>query len=162
LPLFGLVDVVERIGLTTVQPKAISVDGLVTMLLDEAPVADWTAQLVTKALKASAKWGKCYTFIESWFEDNAALDRLLAGKHLSQNQEVALVMQELLPSRRREWAELMARTALTLRQDETTGDDWQAFALVARELLGKRPLAEIPVMAAIARQTIRARQARLS
>ena len=42
-----------------------------------------------------------------------------------------------------------------------TGEDWLAFALVARELLGERPLAEIPVMAAIARQTVKARQARL-
>jgi len=161
LPPFGLVDVVERIGLTTVQPEAISADGLVTMLLDEAPAEDRAAPQVAKALKASAKWGKGYAFIESWFEDDAALDSLLTGKHLSQNQEVALVIQEHLPARRREWAELMARTALTLRQDDMTGEDWLAFALVARELLGERPLAEIPVMAAIARQTVKARQARL-
>ena len=43
---FGLADVVERIGLTTVQPEAISADGLVTMLLDEAPAEDRAAPQV--------------------------------------------------------------------------------------------------------------------
>jgi hypothetical protein len=161
LPPFGLVDVVERLGFTTVQPKAISAEDLIAMLLDEVPANDRTAPQIVKALKTSTKWGKRYAFVESWFEDDAALASLLAGKLLSQDQQVALVMQAYLPGRRREWAELMARIALTLRQHEMTGDDWLAFALVAQELLGERPLAEIPVMTAIARRTVKARQARL-
>lgn len=162
LPPFGLVDVVERTGLTAVQPEALSADGLVSMLLDEAPAEDRAAPLVAKALKASAHWSKGYAFLESWFEDGAGVDSLLTGKRLSQNQQVALILQEFLPARRNDWAELMARMALTLRQDEMTGDDWLALALVARELLGDRPLTEIPVMASIARQTVKAWNARLS
>jgi hypothetical protein len=161
LPPFGLVDVVERTGLTAVQPEALSTENLIAMLLDDVPAEDWAAPQVSKALKASSGWGKAYAFLDSWFEDDAALDTLLTGKRLSQKQEVALVMLEHLPTRRREWAELMAWTALTLRQDETTDDDWLALTLVARELLGERPLAEIPVMASIARKTVEARQARL-
>jgi hypothetical protein len=33
-------------------------------------------------------------------------------------------------------------------------DLWEHFALVARELLGDRPLSQIPVMSVIARQTV--------
>jgi len=161
LPPFGLVDVVERTGLTAIQPEALTVDDLVTMLLDEVPSERRGAPAVVKALKASARWHKRYAFINSWFEDDAALNALLIGKSLSQNQEVALVMQMYLPPRRREWADLMARTAFTLQQDDTTGDDWLAFALVARELVAERPLTEIPVMASIARETVKARDARL-
>ena len=86
---------------------------------------------------------------------------MLGSKHLSRTQEVALLLQEFLPGRRRAWAELMAWTALTLRQDETTADDWLALALIARELLGDRKLTEIPAMTAIARRTVDAQQARL-
>ncbi len=161
LPPFGLVDVVERIGLAAVQPEAVAVESLMAMLLDEVPAEDKSPPMVAKALKASAKWGKTYRFFESWFEDDAALDELLTGKCLSRSQEVALLMQTYLPGRRRYWAEIMARTALALRQDEATADDWLALALVAGELLGDRKLAEIPAMTAIARKTLDARAARL-
>ena len=161
LPPFGLVDVVERIGLTAVQPEAVPLETLITMLLDEVPAEDKAAPMVAKALKASAKWDKAYRFPESWFEDDAALDAPLTGKRRSRSQEVALLLQDYLPGRRRAWAELIAWTALTLRQDEATADDWLALALVARELLGDRKLTEIPAMTAIARKTADAQQARL-
>jgi hypothetical protein len=162
LPPFGLVDVLERTGLTAVQPEAVAAETLIATLLDGVPAEDKAEPMVAKALKASGRWGEAHTFIESWFEDDPALNDLLAGKRLSRKQGTALVLQEHLPSRRRAWAELMAWTALALRQDQTTQDDWLALALVARELLGDRRLTEIPVMVSVARNTAEALQERLS
>jgi hypothetical protein len=162
LPPFGLVDVLERTGLTSVQPEAVSAEALVALLLDEVPADGKTAPVVAKALKASGRWDGAYEFLQSWFEDDATVDALLTGKRQPQKQEAALILAEYLPARRRAWAELVAWTALTLRQDEAAADNWLAFALVARELLGDRALTEIPMMASVARKTVAARRARLS
>jgi hypothetical protein len=161
LPPFCLVDVLERTGLTAVQPEAVAAETLIATLLDAVPPEHKAVPMVAKALTASSRWGEAYTFVESWFEDDPALNDLLTGKRRSRKQEAALILQEHLPGRRRAWAELMAWTALTLRQDEATQDDWLPFALVARELLGDRKLTEIPVMVSVARNTAEALQARL-
>ena len=58
-----------------------------------------------------------------------------------------------LQARRRRWAELAAWTALSLKHQHGSGD-WQAFAILARELLGSRPLEEIGLMRAIADTTL--------
>jgi hypothetical protein len=161
LPPFALVDVVERAGLAAVNPEAVPVDSLVARLVADIPAERPTAAMVTKALKGSAAWEGDFPFIESWFEDDGAVDTLLDGNRLSAKRRMALVLTEYLPSRRAHWAELLAWTALTLRQDEATEDDWMGFALVARELLGDRPLAEIPLMTMIAKETVQAWRSRL-
>jgi hypothetical protein len=45
--------------------------------------------------------------------------------------------------------------AATLKEGAAEGDDtWCDFALVARDLVGQRPLAEIPLAARIAAATV--------
>ena len=73
----------------------------------------------------------------------------------------SVARREYLPARRARWAELLAWTALTLRQDEATEDAWMDFALVAHELLGDRPLADIPLMTSVAGKTVDAWVSRL-
>jgi hypothetical protein len=47
--------------------------------------------------------------------------------------------------------------AATLKEGAAEGDDtWCDFALVARDLVGQRPLAEIPLAARIAAATVEA------
>jgi hypothetical protein len=161
LPPFGLVDVAERAGLAAVNPEAVAVDSLVARLMADIPARCRTAAMVAKAVKASAAWGDDYSFIDTWFEDDGAVDALLEGKRMSAKRRAALVLDEHLSTRRARWAELLAWMALTLRQDETTEDDWMEFALVARELMGDRPLSNIPLMTVIADKTVEAWEARL-
>ncbi len=161
LPPFGLVDVVERAGLAAVNPESVPVDSLVARLVADIPANRRTAAKVSKALKASATWEDDYSFVESWFEDDGAINELLDGKRMSAKRRTALVMDKHLPARRARWAELLGWTALTLRQDESTEDDWIDFVLVARELLGDRPLVDIPLMTAIAGKTVDVWGARL-
>jgi hypothetical protein len=159
LPPFGLVDVLERIGLTGVQPETLSTEALVALLLEEVSEKD-SSSLLGKALNASTRWDNIYVFIESWLEDEAAVDVLLTGSRRSRAQKAELVLREYLPLLRHKWAHLIAWTALTLRQDEMAGDDWLSFALVARELLGARKLEEFPIMVSIARRTVEASHGR--
>ena len=58
-----------------------------------------------------------------------------------------------LQSHRRRWAELLAWTALGLKS-RSDGAAWQDLAVVAREILGDRPLGEIPLMQSIAATTV--------
>ncbi|HLN23965.1 MAG TPA: hypothetical protein VK558_08275 [Patescibacteria group bacterium] len=161
LPPFGLVDVVERSGLPSINPEAAPVASLVAQLLSDIPAGRQNAATLAEALKGSATWEDNFLFLESWFEDDGAIDALLEGKQLSAKRRAALVLDKYLPARRARWAELLAWNALTLRQDEATEDDWMDFALVANELLGDRPLSEIPLMTVIAEKTVGAWETRL-
>jgi len=156
MPPFGLIDLVERTGLTSVNPDAIAVEALVARLVEDIPARRKTAAAVVKSIKHSADWGLDRTFLDSWFEDDGAVDNLLGGKRLSAKRRAGLVLEEYLPTRRRRWAEILAWTALTLKHDELMVDNWIDLALVARELLGDRSLAEIPLMNLVATMTVEA------
>lgn len=69
------------------------------------------------------------------------------------------MLDKVLPARRARWAELLGWTAKAA-QDQVEDETWIAFALVARELQGERPLAEIPIAAWIAQNTAGALAAR--
>ena len=62
------------------------------------------------------------------------------------------MLRQVLPARRARWAELLAWTAKAA-QDQIENQAWIGFALVAREMLGERPLANIPTAAWIAGNT---------
>lgn len=64
-------------------------------------------------------------------------------------------MRALISPQRGRWAELLAWTAKAA-EDEVEGEERIDFALVARELLGNRPLAEIPLATWIAKNTVAA------
>ena len=161
LPVFGLVDVIERAGLGAVNPQRLETADLVARLAADIPADRQTAAMVATALKGSSSWPGKLSAFESWFEDDGAIDTLLAAKRLPVKRQTALVLEEYLPARRARWAELLAWSALMLRQDSATGETWIDLALVSRELLGDRPLAEIPIMSVIAKQTVAAWQSRL-
>ena len=160
MPPFGLVDFVERTGLTAVNPDTVSVEGLVARLADDIPARRMMPSAVAKSIKRSADWDANFTFLDTWFEDDGAVDALLDGKRLAAKRRAALLLAEFLPARRARWAEILAWTALTLKHDELMADSWIDLALVARELLGDRPLADIPFMAYVAAMTVEAWKSR--
>ncbi len=57
---------------------------------------------------------------------------------------------------RRRWAEILGWTAAMVRHDPAGEDDWMSFALVTGELLGTRPIGEIPLMPVVAASTVEA------
>lgn len=74
-------------------------------------------------------------------------------------QQAALT--RLLPERRGFWAERCAWMAAVLRESAEMEDEaWVDFALVARDLVGDRPLDTMPLAARIAAATVQAFQQR--
>lgn len=153
-PPFGLMDFVETAGLSAVNPGRLTPDALIDSLIDGIAPAHRKPTSVNKALKASALWAEDYAFTDHWFEDDAAVHQLLSGKkRMSDARRIDLLLNEYLPARRLRWAEISGWMAALMRQEDGN-EDWPAFALVAAELCGERPLAEIPIMSRIASATV--------
>ncbi|WP_336491556.1 hypothetical protein [Methylobacterium nigriterrae] len=153
-PPFGLVQFLEAVGLTQVRPERLAPVTLIADLLEDVPTERQSAKGIAQALGASKRWPKHYTFLQSWFEQDEAAQVNLDSSGGKKEQQAA-VLREILPARRARWAELLAWTAKAAR-DELEGDEWVDLVLVARELLGERSLAEIPVAAWIAKNTVAA------
>ena len=153
MPPFGLIDVAETVGMSDLNPADWSIEDALDALLAEAGLANRTSEATSRLIEDSARWPETHPFTETWFEHDGEVDALLGGRRSSHKRRAALVVGELMPQRRRKWAELIGWTAVTLKADKTS-QGWEAFAVVARELLADRPLTEFPVMRDIADRTV--------
>ena len=94
-----------------------------------------------------------FGFLESWFEEGAAVEQLLEGKRMARAKRVALVRENLLPEHATKWADLLARIALLLRHCEDE-EPWQEFFVTAKEVLAGRTIAEVPLLNRVAEITV--------
>ena len=152
MPPFGLVAVAEAAGFDGLTPETMPVERLVEMLAGDMAAQHLSATGVDAALAASARWPNVHPMMESWFEDNAEVRALLA-KRKPKADPKDLLLNGPLQEHRRRWAELLAWTALGVKS-RSDGAAWQDLAVVAREILGDRPLGEIPLMQSIAATTV--------
>lgn len=152
MPPFGLLVVAETVGLDDLNPVALPAARMVEDLLRDVPPERLAAGGVEAVLAASASWFDRHPMLETWFEDSEAVRRLLAKRGTKTKHQAALLAGPTL-ERRSAWADMLAWTALAAKH-AASGTDWQDFAIVARELLGQRPLTEIPFALAIAGATV--------
>jgi hypothetical protein len=151
LPPFALQDFVETADLQGLQPEALLLERLLAMLEAEADQAALgsTAELLARSRAVVDRFG----FLDSWFEEGAAVEQLLEGKRMARAKRVALVRESLLPEHATKWGDRLARTALLLRHCEDE-EPWQEFFVTAKEVLAGRALAEIPLMSRVAEVTV--------
>jgi hypothetical protein len=155
-PPFGLLQVVETLGLGPLHPESISPLVLVEALIADLPAARTDTVAAQAAHRASVSWEQEFETLASWFEAGEAVQKLLQPLR-TRKRRIEAVLAQLLPARRKFWAERCAWMAATLKEGAAEGDDtWCDFALVARDLIGQRPLAEIPLAACIAAATVEA------
>ncbi len=150
-PPFTLLDCAEAIGLADLNPEPLPVDKLIADLIAEVDTGRLSVAAVSKTLRQSADWLEDHPTLETWFEDNVA--KFVGTKRAPRAKQIAVILAGPLQARRRRWAELAAWTALSLKHRRHPAD-WQGFAILARELLGARPLDEIGLMRAIADTTL--------
>ena len=123
-----------------VQPKTATVPGNLTVI--SAGSADQIAS-----------WEEDQPMIGTWLENTDEAEAVLKRGKLSEAKRKAALLAMPMHKRRRWWAELIGWTAYTMRH-ATDGSGWEEYALVARELLGKRPLDEIGIMNEVAEATL--------
>jgi hypothetical protein len=159
MPPFGMLDVMETAGLQGIQPKGRSADDVLGLLGERADPALSRAEVAADRLANSRGLPGEVGFLNSWFEADIEVRRLLGDQKLSRRKRIDLVQEELLPRRVGKWVERLAWTALTLQH----GDEdqrWEAFFVSANELKAGRPIGEIPLMVHVAATTVDAYAAR--
>jgi hypothetical protein len=145
---FGLLQFVEAIGVSSVQPELMSA----TSLLDT--VQDGRAIAFEDLLAKDFDLVDDYEFMDSWFEVGDEVDAALTGHrtHTRKKRE-ALIIEKVLEPRREWWTQEAAWAAYILYQ---AGSDerWQEFYAAALAMGQKRPLHEISLMKWVAEQTV--------
>jgi hypothetical protein len=150
---FGLLQFIELTGLSTVVASYMKPQELLDKLFVDIPADKKSDAAASRALARSKRWQKDWPWLESWFEDSEEALQAVRGQRTSKAQTEGILRN--VASRRERWAELLAWTALAAR-DEADSDDWIEFTLVARELLGDRPVEDIPLAKCIAQNTAEA------
>jgi hypothetical protein len=154
-PPFGLLQVAETLALGPLHPESLS-PALVETLIGDLPPARKDVKAVQAAHWASVRWEQEFETVTSWFEAGEAVEGLLRPLR-TRKRRIEAVSAQLLPARRSFWGERCAWMAATLKESAEDGDStWSDFALVARDLLGKRPLDSIPLATRIALATVEA------
>lgn len=153
MPPFALLDAAEVAGLHGLQPEVLPLDAVLGLLAAEADPALSGAEGTAEVLAESRGLPDEFAVLDSWFEADDEVERLLGGKGLSRAKRVAVVRDELLPRHAAKWAERLAWTALALRHGEED-EPWEAFYVSAREVAAGRPVGEVPLMMHVAELTV--------
>lgn len=158
MPPFAMLDFMETAGLQGLQPEALTAEAMLGLLGAEADPALSQPETVTHVLSSSRTLPNEFRFLDSWFEADTEVERLLGGVATTRAKQIARVRDELLRRRAAKWIERLAWTALSLRHAEED-EPWEAFYVSARELKSGRPIADIPLMMHVAVQTVDAHTA---
>lgn len=157
VPPVGMLDFVEAVGVEHWQPQAVTPDDLVRRMEGEAGPAASAAAEIERIVAGSRALLTRMPFLDSWFEDDAEADAIIRSAGRARKaSKVALVLAKILEPRRRKWAEKLLWSALWAKLGTGQTLPWEPFFILGRDLLGERPLQDIPLMVAIAERTIEA------
>jgi hypothetical protein len=110
---------------------------------------------VEKSLDESYDWPLTEDFAASWFEDDVVLDKevekALGKKKVQPGGVVQRIMEAVLEKRREVWLERLVLSTLWLKSSPKPPVPWHRMLHVAEAVADRKlPLAEIPLMQAIA------------
>ena len=161
VPVPGLLDFVEAIGIEKWQPAELAVDELLSLLEKDIDPVRIHQTAVAKVIERSGDWLDEYGFLESWFEEDAEVDAILSKNPRSKTStRVNAIIKSVLEPRRAKWTERFLWTALWLKQKQDLLSPWADFFVIGRELHRGRPVNDIPVMRGIAEVTVMAEMMR--
>lgn len=156
MPPFGLVQFLEAIGASSVQPELMSAPLLLDAIQDGRTIM---ANAFEKLLADGSDVVDDYLFLDSWFDVGDEVDAVLTRNHGARKKREALIMEKVIEPRREWWTQEAAWAAYILYQ---SGSDerWQEFYAAALAMAQKRPLNEISLMKRVAEQTVMASESR--
>lgn len=155
VPPAGLLEIAERTGMQGWLPRRCSPDDLVALLAEQVAPGQATEPAVDPILASSAEWPHKLPVVQSWSElDREVIDLLDARRTARTATKVQQVISKILEPRRTKWAERLLWMALWAKNLREPPLAWQDFFIVGREVLRGRPLAQIPLLQAIAAQTV--------
>jgi hypothetical protein len=154
-PPFGLVQVVEALGISFLRPARIEASALADGLLSALPEERTSEEAQAAAARASWTWDERIGVVETWFEAGEEIDALLAPLKGRKAREEAV--HNRLLERREIWARRLSLSAAVLKEAQAGMliADWIDMALMARELACEdHPRGGAPVLMQIAARTV--------
>ena len=159
MPPSSLLEIAEVLGGTEWKDRRIDVNAEAGRLFEGLDPADRTRAGIEAGFARGLEWMGTDDVFSSWFEDGPLVQKTLAKLPRTDRMGmIGLVMTEILPAKRAEWAErflvlaLWCQAAAEAKQRARARD----LVLVAHALAGDDPLGGIPIMGVIAANTVRA------
>jgi hypothetical protein len=159
VPPSSLLEIAEILGGAEWKDRRIDVKAEADRLFEGLDGADRTPEETEAGFARGMEWMATDDVFSSWFEDGPVVQKTLAKLPRTDRMGmIGLVMTEILPAKRADWAErflvlaLWSQAAGEAKQRARAHD----LVLVAHALAGDHPLEEIPMMAVIAANTVRA------
>lgn len=156
VPPLGLLHVSEIIGGADWQPARIDFRNALAELVAAVPDEMKDPAALVEVLQRSDELADLDMLEQSWFEDDPEITEIVAGRHgRGRAKLVTYLLQSVIARRREEWAELLLRVALWMREAPPEADlCWPELSLVAKAVADGRDLNEVGLMRAVAKRTI--------
>jgi hypothetical protein len=154
-----LLEMAELLGGTEWRDHRLDIKAEANRLFETLDPGDRSPQGIEDGLARGLDWMAKDEVFSSWFEDGPMVQKALAKlSRTDRSGMVAVVMTDILPPRRADWAERFLMMALWSQAASEAKQRVKArdLMLVAHGLTGDGPIGAIPVMAVIAMQTVRA------
>ena len=160
MPDLHFLEIQEELGVTFT-PSRLDIAEVMSQL--EILVHPFTPESIEAAFARSKNWSKTKSFTESWYMENAVIDKLvnrccsfIKGTKVCRTEEaVGLIFSEVMENHRDQWLFHFLWVALWAkarsRKNEKT---WQDSFLIAHAIQSGVPLQSIPIMHDICEQSV--------
>jgi len=159
-PDLHLLEMQELLGLHFI-PRLIDVNEIMNDLAVQ--ISPFTPEVIKKSFKRSKSWLDNKQFAESWYIENAHVDKLVNRcstfvdgiKICALEDAIDVVVEEELELQRKKWLFHFLWVTLWLKAHSSKREKtWQDCFFIAHGIQTGLPLNEIPVINEIARQTV--------
>ena len=159
VPPIMLLEVAELLGGGEWRDRRLDIRSEAERLFNQLDPRDRTPEGIEAGFTHGLEWMTEDDLFSSWFEDGPQVQHALAK--LPRTDKIGmtqLVMTDVLPNKRAEWAERFLMMALWSAASDEARQRARAsdLAQVAHALTSDQPIGAIPIMAVIAMQTVRA------
>lgn len=160
MPDLHLLEMQEELGLRFV-PQKLNIPTLIEQLA--VSISPFTPQTLAESLKRSKLWTKNKRFTESWYVENAQIDKIVnrfcsyvEGVKVCQFEEaIAAVFTQEMEQHRMQWLFHFLWVAFWLKSKAKKSEKlWQDSFFIAYAIYSGMPLKSIPIMQEICYQSV--------
>ncbi len=159
VPPAALLELAELLGGSEWKDRRLDIADEASSMFEALDPADRSAAGIAAGYARGLEWMTQGDAFSSYFEDGQEVKKALAGLPRSDKLGMTgLVLTQVLPSKRADWAErfLMMAKWYAAATDTKLRAKSRDLVLVAHGLAGDSPMEGIPIMAVIAMQTVQA------
>lgn len=160
MPNLQLLEIQEELGLQFV-PNRLNVDDTLQQL--GVQISPFTEETIQTSLQRSQKWPRNKLFVDSWFAENAQIDKLVnqcsgfvdGVKICELDKAIDSVLQGAFEQQRERWLFHFLWTSLWMKESARSNElMWRDSFIIAHLIHNGIQLATIPLMQAIAKKSV--------